>query len=228
MQQDGHDNASNRAYHDLRQAIVRGELPTDRKVTEAGLSERLGISRTPIREAIKRLLLEGLLERRRGQGLWCPVPQADEIREIFDLRVRLESYAARSAAKHATAEQIDMLSASAARMSELVEADPMTDEVIEQIDFENSRFHAMIIDAAHSQRLKHLVKSTVDISLVSRTFRRFTPEQRVRSAYHHREIAASIAARAPAWAEKMMEIHILSAADIFQTSESADIGAPIK
>lgn len=215
MSLETNESASDRAYRELRMAIVEGRLPTDRKLTEAALADQLMISRTPIREAVKRLLLEGLLERRPGRGLRCVLPDADEVLEIFELRLRLESYAAKSAARRATPEQIRALQASADRMEALVAAKPVSDDIIAKIDQENARFHALIIEAAHSLRLKTLLKSTVDISLVSRTFRRFTTEQRNRSAYHHREIAAAIAARSPTLAEKMMEVHILSAADTF-------------
>lgn len=224
MQLQGHKSASDRAYRELRLAIVEGRLPTDRKLTELGLAEQFGISRTPIREAIKRLLFEGLLERRPGQGLWCALPRVEEVREIFELRSRLESYAAKCAACRATSEEIAALQASAARIEALVMCDPVSDEVIAQIDEENKRFHSLIIEAAHSRRLKHLVKSTVDISLVSRTFRRFTPEQRRRSAFHHREIAAAISARAPIWAERMMQVHIAAAAETF-ASDGFEAGA---
>ncbi|WP_410218458.1 GntR family transcriptional regulator [Paracoccus sp. (in: a-proteobacteria)] len=215
------ENASERAYRELRLAIVEGQLPSDRKVTELALAERFNISRTPVREAIKRLLLEGLLERRKGQGLWCALPDDDQVREIFDLRLRLEAYAAGRAAERATAQQIDDIGRSAQRMADLAETASVTDDLITRIDQENARFHALIIESTQSKRLIHLVKATVDISLVSRTFRQFTTEQRRRSARHHLEIAAAIAARSPQWAERMMEVHILSAAETFGLTTEA-------
>ncbi|MDN5567957.1 MAG: GntR family transcriptional regulator [Paracoccus sp. (in: a-proteobacteria)] len=211
MQTDGNGNASDRAYQELRRAIIEGRLPRDQKLTEFGLADRLGISRTPIREAVKRLLLEGFLERRKGQGLWCAQPDAVEVREIFELRLRLESYAAGRAAENATQAQIAVLAMSAERMLRLAGTHPTTPEVIAKIDHENALFHATIVEATQSQRLIHLLRATIDIALVSRTFRQFSPEQRIRSARHHQEIADAIAARSPKWAEQMMQVHILSA-----------------
>lgn len=218
MQAEGHESASERAYRELRRAIVEGRLPVDRKLTELGLAERLGFSRTPVREAIKRLLLEGLLERRKGQGLWCVLPDPDEADEIFDLRLRLESYAAARAAKCATDAQIQALLRSARRMEALAATMPATDDLIIRISEENALFHDLIIKAALSQRLIYLVKMTVDIALVSRTVGRYTLQQRKRSASHHSEIAAAIAARKPRWAEYAMRLHILSAADNLGTA----------
>lgn len=222
MQPDSMESASRRAYRELRQAILERRLPTDRKVTELGLAEELGISRTPIREAIKRLILEGLLERRRGQGLWCVVPDAEEVREIFELRLRLESYAAAKAAERATPEQVAALSESARVMDALSRETRDSEALIAEIDRENARFHALIAEGAQSARLSHLIRATVDVSLVTRTFRRFTPAQRRRSAQHHLEIAAAIAARKPLWAERMMQVHILSAEDTMDPPATPD------
>lgn len=222
MQPESAESASRRAYRELRQAILERRLPANRKVTEVGLAEDLGISRTPIREAIKRLLLEGLLERRKGQGLWCVVPDADEVREIFELRLRLESYAAAKAAERAMPAQVEALVASARRMSEFAQVAVDSEALIASIDRENARFHNLIAEATQSQRLMHLIRATVDLALVTRTFRRFTPDQRRRSAQHHLEIAAAIAARKPQWAERMMQVHILSAEDTMDSIPSAD------
>lgn len=224
MQPEALESASRRAYRELRQAVLERRLPSDRKITEVGLARQLGISRTPIREAIKRLLLEGLLVRRKGQGLWCALPDAEEVREIFELRLRLESYAAAKAAERATAEQIDKLIASAQKITELAQVAEDSEALIASIDHENALFHGLIAEATHSPRLKHLIRSTVDISLVTRTFRRFTPQQRRRSAQHHTEIAAAIAARKPLWAERMMQVHILSAEDTMD--ERPDMDGP--
>lgn len=209
-------NASERAYRELRRAVIEGRLPKDRKLTETGLATDLGISRTPIREAIARLLLEGLLERRQGQGLWCALPGADEIQELYELRLRLEPYAAGQAAVKATAEQIGALIRSAEQISVFAETRPATKSVIAAIDGENARFHGLILEATQSQRLIQMVRLATDISLVTRTFQNFSPEQRRRSAAHHREIASAIAARSSRWAEAAMMVHILSAAESAQ------------
>ncbi len=171
----------------------------------------LVISRTPLREAIKRLLLEGLLERTKGQGHWCALPGEAQVCKILDLRLRLEAYAARRAAARASPQQIMELQQSAARMILLAQAEPPDEKSIVQIDKGNARFHTSVIEASQSQRLMHLIKAAVDISLVSRTFRSFTSEQRRRPAQHHVEIAAG----SPRWAERTREVHILSAAETF-------------
>ncbi len=67
-----------------------------------------------------------------------------------------------------------------------------------------------------------MIRATVDLALVTRTFRRFTRDQRRRSARHHLEIAAAIAARKPYCAERRMQVHILSAEDTMDSIPGAD------
>lgn len=215
MQEQGKERAGDRAYRILRKAILQGHVPTDRKLTEAGLAQSLDLSRTPVREAVKRLLLEGLLQRQKGHGLRCVLPTADEIHEIFDIRARLESYAARRAAINATTDQIAELRASAERMADLIDrAEGGRDEpdIFTQIDLENTHFHSLITSAARTKRLSHLLQSTIDAGLVTMTWQHYTPDQRTRSVAHHFEIAEAIAAGQPEWAERIMQVHILAAA----------------
>ncbi|WP_185968569.1 GntR family transcriptional regulator [Paracoccus sp. M683] len=222
------ETAADRAYRILRSAILSGRLPTDRKVTEAGLAEMLDLSRTPVRNAVGRLLIEGLLQRRKGSGLWCILPTRDEIRTIFDIRARLESYAAARAAEFATPLQRAELVASAARMALLVDemlSDPHAD-VVPRIDAENALFHCKIVEAAHARRLELLLQSTIDVNLVTLTLQAYGTEQRMRSASHHHEIAVAIAGGMVELAGKAMEVHILSAASFVLTDPQADHPAP--
>ncbi|MFV0301851.1 MAG: GntR family transcriptional regulator [Paracoccus sp. (in: a-proteobacteria)] len=213
MLDNDNESAADRAYRLLSRAIMTGGLPTDHKVTETGLAEFLGMSRTPLREAVNRLLLEGVLERRAGQGLWCVLPTREEMSEIFDLRARLESYAAGRAALRASDAQKEALNASVRRMAALVDAvrEVPDDTVIARIDDENAVFHRLIIEAAQARRLEFLLRSTVNVGLVSLTFQRYSAAQRQRSVNHHEEIAEAIAAGRSDWAASAMETHVLSA-----------------
>lgn len=211
------ENSADRAYRELRDALMAGRLPTDHKVTEAGLAQMLGLSRTPVRAAVSRLLIEGFLQRRSGSGMWCVVPNRDEMQAIFDIRVRLESYAASRAAMRASPAQCAQLTASARRMSDLVAhlqagRDPDT---VARIEAENALFHGTILEASGALRLSLVLKSTVDVAFVSLTLQRYSLRQRLRSAGHHHEIAEAIAAGMADWAGRAMEVHILSAAATF-------------
>ncbi|MBS9404426.1 GntR family transcriptional regulator [Halomonas sp. TRM85114] len=95
-----------RVFHQLQDAIVRGELPPGSKITEPGLSRAYGISRGPLREAMRRLEAHRLIERVPHVGARVVKLSVKELLELFDLREALESMAARLAAEHMSAEQI--------------------------------------------------------------------------------------------------------------------------
>ena len=95
-----------RVFHQLQDAIVRGEITPGSKITEPGLSKTYGISRGPLREAMRRLEAHRLIERVPHVGARVVQLSMKELLELFDLREALESMAARLAAEHMTAEEI--------------------------------------------------------------------------------------------------------------------------
>lgn len=86
------------AYLQLSEEIINGELPPGTALVEAQLANRLGVSRTPIREALSRLEQEGFVER-HDRGLRVRTRSIEEIMEIYEIRVELEAIAARAAAR---------------------------------------------------------------------------------------------------------------------------------
>ncbi|MFC2993435.1 MULTISPECIES: GntR family transcriptional regulator [Halomonas] len=95
-----------RVFQQLQDAIVRGELPPGSKITEPGLSKAFGISRGPLREAMRRLEAHRLIERVPHVGARVIKLSMEELLELFDVREALESMAARLAAEHMTAAEI--------------------------------------------------------------------------------------------------------------------------
>lgn len=95
-----------RVFQQLQEAIVRGELAPGSKITEPGLSRTYGISRGPLREAMRRLEAHRLIERVPHVGARVVKLSMQELLELFDVREALESMAARLAAEHMTAEEV--------------------------------------------------------------------------------------------------------------------------
>ncbi|PMR71549.1 GntR family transcriptional regulator [Halomonas heilongjiangensis] len=95
-----------RVFQQLQDAIVRGELAPGSKITEPGLSKAYGISRGPLREAMRRLEAHRLIERVPHVGARVVKLSMRELLELFDLREALESMAARLAAEHMTSEEV--------------------------------------------------------------------------------------------------------------------------
>lgn len=95
-----------RVFQQLQDAIVRGEMAPGSKITEPGLSRTYGISRGPLREAMRRLEAHRLIERVPHVGARVVKLSMKELLELFDVREALESMAARLAAEHMTAEEV--------------------------------------------------------------------------------------------------------------------------
>lgn len=214
--------AAEQAYQAIRDSIFSGRLNDNARVTEVELADRLSMSRTPVREAVKRLLLEGLLTREAGPGLRVVALQDDEIAQIFEIRLMLESYAARRAARQATPEEAAELRRLARDMAALVP--PQSEADFTAMSELNTAFHQLVLDSARSSRLKAMLSVVVHLALVTRTFRMYREADMRRSALHHVEIADAITARAPDWAAMAMATHLQSAADIARIErESAPV-----
>jgi DNA-binding GntR family transcriptional regulator len=211
--------AAEQAYHAIRDSIFSGQLNENDRVTELELADTLGMSRTPVREAVKRLLLEGLLTRDAGPGLRVVALQDDDVQQIFEIRLMLESYAARRAAKYATPEEATEMRALAQRMADRVP--PRTEEDFRALSDANEAFHGLVLQAARSPRLKAMLSVVVHLALVARTFRMYREADMQRSARHHIEIAEAITARSPEWAAMAMSIHLQAAADIARADREA-------
>jgi DNA-binding GntR family transcriptional regulator len=103
------DTLADRAYRAIRDAVSTGELRPGQKVTERGLAERLSVSPTPVREAIRRLEQDGLLERTGPRTVQVAAFGDTAIQDLAEVEVALRGMVARFAARHATPAQLDQL-----------------------------------------------------------------------------------------------------------------------
>ena len=211
-------NAADSAYSALRDDILSGVLKPDDRLTEVTLADRLNMSRTPVREAVKRLLIEGFLTRAPGEGLRVTGLEPDEVQQIFQIRLKLESYGARRAAEHATpAEQAELH-----RLAALMTAHtpPKTNQDFDTISRANAAFHRTIMLAAKSPRLGAMMSLAINLGLVLRTYRMYDDHDMIRQSRHHHDIAEAISARDPDWAEAAMSGHVLAAAAVARAYRS--------
>ncbi len=202
--------AAEQAYRAIREGIVSGRLTEGERLTEQRLSVELGLSRTPVREAISRLTLEGFLERQSGYTTRVAHFPEDEIEQIFEIRRLLESYSARRAALYATSSEIEKMRATVDIMR--ARTPPRSEEDYRALTEANEQFHRQIVEAARSPRLSSLMMNAIDIGMVVRTFRVYAESDLIRSLNHHVELIDAIFARAPDWAESVMSTHLLAGA----------------
>ncbi|HEY2751896.1 GntR family transcriptional regulator [Phenylobacterium sp.] len=200
--------AVDRAYQAIREGIMRGTYAQGAHITAQGLATASGLSRTPVREAMRRLDAEGLIRIIPNRGAFVVHWDKDEIQHIYDLRVLLEGFAAESAALHVTPEQLLELRAIADEMQAMVISPEPSREAIAEV---NDRFHKAILKASGNSRLQELLNGIVEMSLVLSTFRHYQIEELRRSANQHSELVSALEVRDPAWARNVMAAHILSA-----------------
>jgi DNA-binding GntR family transcriptional regulator len=193
----------------IRRSIMEGDLEPGARLQEVELAAQLGVSRTPVREALRTLSSQGLVEILPNRGARVARWSFKDLEEIYELRIMLEGRAAEHAASRMGPADTDRLTELCGQMEACARRGGMHD-LLALSDL-NARFHRSVIDAADSPRLATMLDAVVQVPLVMRTFVRYTPEALARSMGHHRELTAAINARVPEWAGSVMRSHIMAA-----------------
>ena len=201
--------AVDKAYQAVRERILRGVYPAASRITEQEIAAAAGVSRTPVREALRRLEAEGLVEFVPNQGAivtdWTEADRDD----VFELRALLEAYGASRAAQRITPEGVAELKDLARQQYE--ESLGRGDGYLDRIGELNTRFHRRLHAFAGSARLTAALAALIEAPLMMRTFEKYEGEDLVRSASHHLEIVRALEAHDGEWAASVMRSHILSA-----------------
>ncbi|MGO1602060.1 MAG: GntR family transcriptional regulator [Halomonas sp.] len=195
-----------RVFHQLQDAIVRGELAPGSKITEPGLSKTYGISRGPLREAMRRLEAHRLIERVPHVGARVVQLSMKELLELFDLREALESMAARLAAEHMSPEEVQGLRAVLALHEG--QADLKRGEAYYQREGDLD-FHYCIVQGSHNKMLMNLLCD--DLYYLVRLYRtQFSASgtRPQRAFVEHHRIVDAIEAGDSELAELLMRRHV--------------------
>ena len=192
------------AYELLLSQIEEGGLPPGTRLREADLAERLQISRTPVREALKRLELQGLILHEPHRGAVVATLDYAQVAELYLLREVLEGTAARLAAQHATDVEIGVL-------AEMVERDRAIAAQARELARTNRQFHQQVRNAARNRYLSQTLENfRLSLALLANTTLD-APGRGPTSVEEHAAIVARIAARDPDGAEAAARLHILNA-----------------
>jgi DNA-binding GntR family transcriptional regulator len=205
---------SDEVYERLREEIVKGRMRPNERLVEVELAERLGVSRTPIRESLKRLAADGLIHGGRHH-LVVREHAADDVREIYESRAALEGYAARLAAERATNEEL----AEIARWHES-DVSTIVRSPREHIVGVNDRFHDAIIAAAHNRRLLDLIRRNREFYFNYRIANMYDDAEATASLEGHAAILSALQSRRPDAAEAATRTHILEALRVTLTKLS--------
>ena len=198
--------ASDQAYAKIRAHLLSGAVKPNEQLTEDQLAQITGVSRTPVREAVR------LLVRSDTKRLFVADWSRDDIEEMFTLRQMLECHAAERAARRLTRGQVAALELVNRELKAAIEQTPP--DVARFLDA-NRKFHEAIIEAADSPRLGQMLAKLVEAPVVLRTARTYSPEDLRQSARDHDELIAAFAAHDPDWARAVMGSHLRRAFHTF-------------
>jgi DNA-binding GntR family transcriptional regulator len=198
-------------YLAIKDALASGRYGAGQYLREEQLAKSLGVSRTPVREALRRLDAEGWVETRPNYGVRVKAWTLQDAREIFEARLLIEPYLAGRAATSIGASDIARLKALADAMLAITTRRPSTSESCEAWFTANGEFHAIITAAANNARLDRSLRSMKETPLIKWTFDTYSDEDRERSARQHVEIVLALEQRNAAWAEAVTRCHILAA-----------------
>ncbi len=197
------NNLTENAYNEILNSIVRGKYKQGQRLTEDQLCKELNMSRTPVREALRMLLSEGIIKK-ENKSYSVVYITAEEARMLYELRIPLEGLAARLASEKAEDKDIEKMEKILLEVKE--EANKENPDPLVLADL-NGAFHEAIADATKNTYLRScLIDIRVKLKIVRTSL--FTSFERRRDEYNeHYSIFAAIKEKRPDEAERLMTEH---------------------
>lgn len=196
---------SARVFKKLRKDILAGRYAANEELKEKSIGEELGVSRTPVREALRQLELEGLVSIIPNKGAYVVGVTLKDVRDIYEIRSMLEGLCAKWAAEYITKEQLAELE-EIIYLSEFHAAKENWEQILEL----DNRFHELLYESSHSKELMHVLK---DYHQYVQRLRKNTlthPERVKASTEEHKSIAEALRRHDAALAQTNALNHILS------------------
>lgn len=200
-------------FERLRRSILEGEYGPKERLIEEQLAERLGVSRTPIRQALTMLEAEGLVEIVPNKGAMVCSFSVEDVWDIYDLRAVLEGHAARRGAGRIREDEVERLRSLADEMEGLAGRYPDHEEETRRLVVLNQEFHGTIVAASRNKRLAVLLRRTVEIPLMFKAFYWYGPHERTISNHYHRQILGALESGDADRAEIVMREHVYEGRD---------------
>ena len=216
---------ADRAYAWIRDRIFAGQFAPRAHLKEEELARRIGVSRSPVRDALRRLAGEGMVVAERERGTYVKEFSRAEIDEIFQLRAALEAYAAAQAAQRMDAPTLERVETLARKMESVRKGGA---DAFARFSALNNDFHRTILAAANSPRLESLLDPLLSIPVFLLKHYNWRPDQVdiERSNREHRELIDALRARDAVWARTRMHAHIISRRPRYSNGDAGAI-APL-
>lgn len=204
MKQRRHRTLREQIASSLRESIIRGDLSPGQKVSEPDLAGRLGISRTPIREAFRQLESEGFLTVSPRRGAVVSTMSSQEIEDFYEVKSLLEGYAARKAAPLATEKDIERLRKLNGQLAELARK-----EDIERYFKKNQEFHLGFISICPNRKIPEIWSNLTRLFIRYRMESLAAPGRLADSIDQHREIISALESGDGALCEAVVTRHAI-------------------
>lgn len=198
--------SSELVYRRLKERIISGDLAPDTRLIELNIAAEFEVSRTPVREALKRLAAENFVLSDRARGMVVHAPSAGEIEDVFVVREALDRLAAGLAAHRITPSELDRLRLIVDSMREAVEQDRRNQVVIA-----NVRFHDVIYNAAGNDILARVGRDLRDLVRRFSTLPFASPDRVSHVLAEHEQILAALEAHDPEAAQTASDAHLQAA-----------------
>lgn len=196
-----------RVFHKIRDDILNGKYKEHEELKEVAIGEELGVSRTPVREAFRQLELEGLIQIIPNKGAYVTGITADDVKDIYMIRSRLEGLCARWATEKITKEQMEEMEENVY----LAEFHAQKGHMDQMAELDN-RFHEILYEACDSKMLEHLLKDYHNYVLRVRR-KTLSTNRGTESNNEHRMIMDAIKAKDADKAEELAHAHMINAFD---------------
>lgn len=203
---DGYKPLRDVVFETLRDAIITQVLKPGERLMEIQLADEMGVSRTPVREAIRKLELEGLVVMVPRKGAYVAGVSMKDIHEVYEVRAALEMLAVTLAAERITDEELDALERQVLKESE-AEANQDAHS-LDNIIYIDSTFHDIIYQAAHNQRLVQFVNILQEQLQRFRAASLSRPGRSKTALDEHKQIVEALAERNGELAAKLAKEHI--------------------
>ncbi|MDT3698752.1 MAG: GntR family transcriptional regulator [Thermincola sp.] len=193
-------------FETLREAIINAVLKPGERLMEIQLAEEMGVSRTPVREAIRKLELEGFVVMVPRKGAYVAGISMKDIADVFEIRAAMEGLAAGLAAERITEEELEQLERILVKIGECVQNKDL--EKLIEVDTE---FHDTLYKACRNERLVQIVSNLREQIQRARTASLSTPGRSKYALEEHKKIVEAVSERNVELAQMLARDHIENA-----------------
>ncbi len=207
-----------KVFAKLREDILSGVYKEHDELREVVLGEELGVSRTPVREALRQLELEGLVKIVPNKGAYVTGISPKDVKDIYKIRSMLEGLCVRWATEHITEAQMTELEEVVLLSEFYMKKKP--EERAEQISSLDGKFHQILYEASDSRILEHVLSDFHKYVKMARTISVGSKERAEKSIEEHKEILEAIRKRDAVLAERLSNQHVMHVMENLHIEES--------